>query len=92
MEVFGQLAEPGEPALALDPSRTYAVQVWAQGREDSRERYEASAPGDALADGYETYAIVFTLSGAQAPPRPAPTQDRRERLAAKYAKPPLNMR
>ncbi|MFM9607420.1 hypothetical protein DF268_06250 [Streptomyces sp. V2] len=74
--------------MALDPARTYAVQVWAQGREDSRERYEASAPGEAL-DGYETYAIVFAPSGAQEPPRPAPPQDR---LAGKYAKPPLNMR
>ncbi|MET8983175.1 hypothetical protein ABZX85_47145 [Streptomyces sp. NPDC004539] len=94
VEVFGRLTEPGEPALVLDPSRIYAVQVWAFGREDSRERYEAAVPDDqgGLADQYETYVIAFSPSGVQELPRSAQTQDRRGRLAAKYGKPPLNMR
>ncbi|MET7608235.1 hypothetical protein [Streptomyces avermitilis] len=94
IEVFGRLSEPGEASLALDPSRTYGVQAWAQGRADSRERFEAASrrDEDGLHGWYEAYAIVFTPSGRQTPPAPALPVSRREQLAARHGKPPLGMR
>ncbi|GED89928.1 hypothetical protein TNCT6_70130 [Streptomyces sp. 6-11-2] len=37
---FGQSIEAGEPAIDLDLSHVCRVQIWARGREDSRERHE----------------------------------------------------
>ncbi|MCF4136518.1 hypothetical protein L1856_05885 [Streptomyces sp. Tue 6430] len=94
IEVFDQLSEPGEASLALDPSHTYEVQVWAQGRADSRERFEAASKRDenGLHGSYEAYTIVFTPSGRQTPPAPARQASRREQLTARHGKPPLGMR
>ncbi|MGC9538338.1 hypothetical protein [Streptomyces sp. UG1] len=94
VRVFGQQVDPGEPTIELDPSRTYDVQVWAQGRSDSRERFDAAAPGADTEgfSGLETYLIVFTPSGTQEPLPPAVPESRRDRLARTHGKPPLNSR
>lgn len=94
IEVFGRLSEPGEASLSLDPAKTYWVQVWAQGRVDSRERFEAASQCEenSIPTWFEAYAIVFTPSGRQTPPAPATPLSRREQLAARHGKPPLGMR
>ncbi|MEU2930677.1 hypothetical protein ABZ636_37515 [Streptomyces sp. NPDC007251] len=94
VEVFGRQAEPGEPCVNLDPSRTYRAQVWSQGRSDSRERFNAAAEHEEseVPEGFETYVIVFVPSGAQEPPAPSEAGSRRERMARGHGKPPLNMR
>lgn len=94
VRVFGQQVEPGEPTIDLDPSHTYDMQVWAQGRSDSRERFDDAAPGTDTegASGLEAYLIVFTASGTQEPPSPAAPESRRDRLARTHGKPPLNAR
>lgn len=94
VRMFGQQVDPGEPTIDLDPSHTYDVQVWAQGRCDSRERFEDAVPGAGTeaASGLEAYLIVFTPSGSQEPPAPAARESRRDRLARTYGKPPLNAR
>ncbi|MGW1712706.1 hypothetical protein [Streptomyces sp. NPDC002156] len=94
VRVFGQQVGPGEPTIDLDPSHTYDVQVWAQGRSDSRERFDEALPGaDAeRASGFEAYLIVFTPSGAQQPPSPATRESRRDRLTRSHGRPPLNSR
>ena len=94
MEVFGRLSEPGEASLSLDPAQIYLVQVWEQGRNDSRERFEAASQREkeSLHGWFEAYAIVFTPSGRQSPPTPATPVSRRDRLAARHSKPPLGMR
>ncbi|MEH0580371.1 hypothetical protein [Streptomyces sp. B21-108] len=68
--------------------------MWAQGRADSRERFEAASQRgeDVLHDWFEAYAIVFTPTGRQTPPVPAAPVSRREQLAARHGKPPLGMR
>ncbi|MET9971557.1 hypothetical protein ABZZ80_38075 [Streptomyces sp. NPDC006356] len=92
--VFGQQAAPGEPTIDLDPSHTYDVQVWAQGRSDARERFEDGAPGTDTEDAsdLEAYLIVFTPSGTQKPPSQSAPESRRDRLARSHGKPPLNAR
>ncbi|WP_158939434.1 hypothetical protein [Streptomyces sp. NRRL S-87] len=94
MVVWGQAVAPGEPVLELDPGRTYGVQVWAQGRHDAAERFDAAlrAGADALHQGLEAYVIVFTPDGHQEAPRPRPALTRRERSVARHGEPPLNMR
>ncbi|MET7737734.1 hypothetical protein ABZT02_41515 [Streptomyces sp. NPDC005402] len=94
LEVFGQRAEPGEPFVQLDPARTYRAQVWAQGRSDSRERFDAAIRREEQGgqDGFETYLIAFIPSGMQEPPVPAAGESRRDRLARQHGRPPLNMR
>ncbi|KUO04638.1 hypothetical protein [Streptomyces caeruleatus] len=94
VRAFGQQVAPGEPTIELDPSHTYDVQVWAQGRSDSRERFEDGAPGADTEDAseLEAYLIVFTPSGAQEPPSQAAPESRRDRLASRHGKPPLNAR
>lgn len=94
VRVFGQQVSPGEPTLDLDPSHTYDVQVWTQGRSDSRERFDEALPGaDAeRASGFESYLIVFTPSGTQEPPSPATRESRRDRLTRTHGRPPLNSR
>ena len=92
IDAFGRLSEPGEAYLALDPSRTYEVQVWAQGRADSRDRFEATSKQDENSNWYEAYAVVFTPSGEQTAPAPAPPVSRREQFAARHGTPPLGMR
>lgn len=94
VRVFGQQVTPGKPTINLDPSHTYDVQVWAQGRSDSRERFDEALPGaDAeRASGFESYLIVFTPSGTQEPPSPATRESRRDRLTRTYGRPPLNSR
>ncbi|MGQ4362596.1 hypothetical protein [Streptomyces sp. SAS_272] len=89
---FGRLSEPGDASLALDPSRIYDVHVWAQGRADSRDRFEADSKQDANSNWYEAYAVVFAPSGKQTPPAPAPRVSRREQLTARHGKPPLGVR
>lgn len=94
VRVFGQQVTPGEPTIDLDPSHTYDVQVWAQGRSDSRERFDEALPGaDAeRVSGFESYLIVFTPSGTQDPPSPATRESRRDRLTRSHGRPPLNSR
>lgn len=94
VEVFGQRVEPGEPFVALDPSRTYRAQVWSQGRSDSRERFNAAMERTEWGGrgGFEAYVIVFVPSGTQEPPAPSEAGSRRERMARTSGKPPLNMR
>ncbi|MCX4908669.1 hypothetical protein [Streptomyces sp. NBC_00878] len=94
VRVFGQQADPGEPTIDLDPSHTYDVQVWAQGRSDSRERFDDAAPGADTegASALEAYLIVFTPSGTQEPPPQAARESRRDRLTRAYGRPPLNLR
>ncbi|MFJ5546309.1 hypothetical protein [Streptomyces sp. NPDC093225] len=94
MEVWGQAVAPGEPVLELDPGSTYRVQVWAKGRHDSAERFDAAlrAGTDAPQQGLESYVIVFTSDGDQESPRPRPATTRLERSTARLGKPPLNMR
>jgi hypothetical protein len=94
VRVFGQQVAPGEPTIDLDPSHTYDVQVWAQGRSDSRERFEDAAPGADTEDAsaLEAYLIVFTPSGTQEPPSRSAPESRRDRLARSHGKPPLNAR
>ncbi|MGV9245457.1 hypothetical protein [Streptomyces sp. NPDC003710] len=61
VEVFGQHAEPGDASASLDASRTYRVQVWAQDRTDSRERFDVATQcekGDA-GEWVEAYMIVL---------------------------------
>jgi hypothetical protein len=91
---FGQQVGPGQACVSLDPTRTYRAQVWSQGRDDSRERFDASkqrheGPGG---DGLEAYLIVFVPSGTQEPPVAAANESRRDRLIRQHGKPPLNMR
>ncbi|WLW54261.1 hypothetical protein [Streptomyces sp. YU58] len=92
--VFGRQVAPGEPSIELDPSHTYDVRVWAQGRSDSRERFDAAAPGADTegAPALEAYLIVFAPSGTQEPPVRATRESRRERLIRMHGKPPLNLR
>jgi hypothetical protein len=94
IEVFGQQADPGQPFVVLDPSRTYRAQVWSQGRSDSRERFDAGMQRHEgrSSDGFETYVIVFVPSGMQEPPVAAAEESRRDRLIRQHGKPPLNMR
>ncbi|MGW2233480.1 hypothetical protein [Streptomyces sp. NPDC001759] len=94
VEVFGLQAQPGEPFMALDPSRTYRAQVWSQGRSDSRERFDAAMEREewGVHEGFEAYVIVFVPSGTQERPTPSEAGSRRERLARMHGKPPLNMR
>lgn len=94
VRVFGQRADPGKTTIDLDPSRTYDVQVWAQGRSNSCERFDDAVPG-ADTEGapvLEAYLIVFTPSGTQEPPSPAARESRRDRLARTHGRPPLNSR
>ncbi|MGW2382756.1 hypothetical protein [Streptomyces sp. NPDC001658] len=92
--VFGRQAVPGAPAIELDPSRTYDVRVWAQGRSDSRERFDAAAPGadTERAPALEAYLIVFAPSGTQEPPVPAVRESRHDRLTRIHGRSPLNSR
>ncbi|MEV5877438.1 hypothetical protein AB0L75_25075 [Streptomyces sp. NPDC052101] len=94
VEVFGRQAEPGEPFVDLDPSRTYRAQVWSQGRSDSLERLNAATEHQEwdVPEGLEAYVIVFVPSGTQERPAPSETGSRRERMARTNGKPPLNMR
>ncbi|MBC2907859.1 hypothetical protein [Streptomyces cupreus] len=94
IEVFGQPVQPGEPSVELDPSRTYRAHVWSQGRSDSRERFDAAMQREewGTRDGFETYLVVFVPEGSQEAPIPAAGESRRDRLARRHGKPPLNMR
>ncbi|MFD4976248.1 hypothetical protein [Streptomyces sp. NPDC058424] len=87
VEAFGQSIEPGEPAIDLDPSHVYRVQVWARGREDSRERHEEAMQRGAwgASEGFEEYAVVFTSAGEQEAPVPSGEVGLRERFARQRA-------
>ncbi|MEV7415651.1 hypothetical protein [Streptomyces sp. NPDC089919] len=94
VHLWGRAIAPGEPVLELDPGSTYRVQVWAHGRGESAERFDAALRegGDAPYEGLESYVIVFTPAGRQEPPRPQSSATRLERSTARHGKIPLNMR
>ncbi|MFF4827957.1 hypothetical protein ACFY20_34210 [Streptomyces sp. NPDC001312] len=87
VEVFGQRINPGEPAIDLDSSRVYRVQVWARGREDSRERHEEAMEREewGASEGFEAYAVAFTPQRKQEPPVPRNEDRLRERFARQRA-------
>lgn len=82
--VFGTFAEPGEPIIELDPAQTYCVQVWAHGRDTSRERHEAAMAREEWGayEGFEAYAVVFVPAEGQEAPEPP----REETLRARFAR------
>ncbi|MFC8130196.1 hypothetical protein [Streptomyces sp. NPDC057302] len=85
--LFGQSAEPGEPVVELDPGWTYRVQVWAQGRDTSRERHEAAMAREewGASEGFEAYAVVFFPASEQEAPEPAHERGLRARFARQRA-------
>ncbi|MFJ2722492.1 hypothetical protein [Streptomyces sp. NPDC087437] len=87
IEAFGQSIEPGEPAIDLDLSHVYRVQIWARGREDSRERHEEAMEREVWGanEGFEEYAVVFTPAGEQEAPVPSGEVGLRERFARQRA-------
>ncbi|MFF4351105.1 hypothetical protein [Streptomyces sp. NPDC001530] len=59
-------------SLALDPAMVYTVHVYAKGRQDSRDRYEAAMEREewGIHEGFEDYVAVFIPTERQAKPRP----------------------
>ncbi|MFI1292534.1 hypothetical protein ACH4VM_29420 [Streptomyces sp. NPDC020792] len=87
IEAFGQSIEPGEPATDLDLSHVCRVQIWARGREDSRERHEEAMEREVWGahEGFEEYAVVFTPAGEQEASVPSGEVGLRERFARQRA-------
>ncbi|MEV0115278.1 hypothetical protein AB0H77_18835 [Streptomyces sp. NPDC050844] len=71
----------------------YEVKVYAQGREDSAERFDAAMEREELgaSEEFEAYVIVFRPDGTQQPPVRTVEQNPRERLARERGLRPANL-
>lgn len=90
--LYGLDVEPGEPSITLDPAVVYEVKVYAQGWEDSAERFDAAMEREewGAGEGFEAYAVVFRPDGTQQPPVRS-VENPRERLARERGRRPANL-
>ncbi|MDT0343627.1 hypothetical protein [Streptomyces litchfieldiae] len=82
---------PAMDDLRIDPATVYGVHVYAKGRADSRERFDACLDrGEyGVRDGFEEYLIVFVPSGSQEPPE---IREERRMVVDDRGRRPANLR